>query len=156
METLIIFTAKYLYAVIVLFALIFFTMLRAEDKLKALYLAVISAILAVIITLLSSHFIYDPRPFVVDQVKPLIPHTADNGFPSDHTLVAALASMLIFVFNKKEGSLILILSIFVGVSRVLAEVHNPVDIIGSTVIALVSILSALTILKRIGYSTNHP
>src|SRR5918911_1623581 len=33
---------------------------------------------------------YDPRPFAVGHFQPLIPHAADNGFPSDHALVAAV------------------------------------------------------------------
>src|SRR5437588_12536207 len=31
----------------------------------------------------------DPRPFAVDHFRPLIAHAADNGFPSDHGLLAA-------------------------------------------------------------------
>ena len=39
----------------------------------------------------------DPRPFVVDpSIEPLFAHPADNGFPSDHTALAAECGHLIW------------------------------------------------------------
>ena len=89
-----------------------------------------------------SHFYFDPRPFVVGNFTPLIPHAADNGFPSDHTLLGAAIAFAIFRFNKKLGLLLLFFAILVGFSRVLAGVHHASDIAGSIVIAGVD-LSAL-------------
>jgi undecaprenyl-diphosphatase len=149
METFIVFTAKYLYIAIVIFALIFFFTLTKENRKRAIYLIIISGMFAWLLTLFGGRFINDPRPFVVDHVKPLISHTVDNGFPSDHTLVAMLASFLVFIFNKKVGLVLMILSIFVGVSRVLAKVHHPLDVVGSICIALISVSAALFILLKI-------
>lgn len=147
MQTLIIFTAKYLYIVIALFALGFFISLKREDKIKMVWLAILASVFALVFALIGGHIIYDPRPFVVDHVKPLIPHAADNGFPSDHTLVSALAAFLIFVFNRKVGSILLLLSVLVGASRVLAGIHHPLDIAGSIVIALASVSISLVFLQ---------
>lgn len=80
----------------------------------------------------------DPRPFVTEHILPLIPHVADNGFPSDHALLGAVVAMIVFHFNRRLGVFLLILTLCVGVSRVLARVHHPIDIVGSFGIALLA------------------
>lgn len=61
------------------------------------------------------------------------------GFPSDHMLFAtAIVCAVWFETKNKRISLILaVLTILVGLGRVLALVHTPVDIIGGIAIALV-------------------
>lgn len=61
------------------------------------------------------------------------------GFPSDHMLFAtAIVCAVWFETKNKRISLILAgLTILVGLGRVLALVHTPVDIIGGIIIALV-------------------
>jgi len=86
---------------------------------------------------LISRFYFDPRPFVVGNFTPLIPHTADNGFPSDHALLGAAIAFSIFHFNKKLGFLLLYLTALVGVARVMAGVHHATDIAGSVAIVLI-------------------
>ena len=42
-----------------------------------------------------------PRPFVVQHVAPLFPRDADNGFPSDHTLLATFFAVCVFFYSRK-------------------------------------------------------
>jgi undecaprenyl-diphosphatase len=60
---------------------------------------------------------------------------ADNGFPSDHTLLATAIAFAIFHFNKKLGLFLFLLAVLVGVARILAGVHHAADIAGSLIIA---------------------
>jgi undecaprenyl-diphosphatase len=85
---------------------------------------------------LGSKLYYDPRPFVTHAVKPLVAHTADNGFPSEHTLFSFTFAIVIFLFRRKLGWLALALGLLVGLARIGAHVHSPTDIIGAILMAL--------------------
>lgn len=145
---MIVFLAKYFYLISFVITGIFFLYLSKSDKKKMFLLGALSGILSIIISRISSLFIYNPRPFVINHLTPLIPHVPDNGFPSDHTLLSMWVAVVVFSFNKKLGILLMLISITVGVARVLALVHHPIDIIGSIVIVIVSFLiSKLAISK---------
>jgi len=134
MNIIIIIIAKYLVFVAAAIAIFYFVkMPRAKQK-EMLIFAVILLPLSYIVAKIVSHFYFDPRPFVLGNFTPLIPHMPDNGFPSDHTLLGAAIAFAIFHFNKKLGILLFFLALLVGVSRVLAGVHHTADIAGSIVI----------------------
>jgi len=126
-----------LTAVMILIAFVFFLKLSREKKMEIIVFAVITLPVIYLMAKISSLFYYNPRPFVVEQFVPLIPHADNNGFPSDHTLLSAAVASVVYFFNKKLGALLLILALLVGTSRVLAGVHHAVDIAGSIIIAFV-------------------
>ena len=99
-------------------------------------LTIVSFPLTYIVAKISSVFVNDPRPFVVEHTKPLISHVADNGFPSDHVLLAMAITVVIFTFHKKLGIALFVITILIGAARVAAGVHHPLDIFGSMVIAI--------------------
>lgn len=72
----------------------------------------------------------DPRPFVVDGIPPLLPHAADNGFPSDHTVASSLVAGVILAFHRRIGIVLLGLAALVGAARVAAHVHHIPDVVG--------------------------
>lgn len=137
MNLIIILSAKYLFLVSVLIFIIYWLKVNRKIKKDLLIFSIFALPLSLIIAKISALFIKDPRPFVVEHIKPLIPHIADNGFPSDHTLLTMAIASVIFYYNKKLGIILYIIAIVTGVSRVLAKVHHPLDIIGSTIIAIV-------------------
>ncbi|HAS00193.1 MAG: PAP2 superfamily protein [Candidatus Moranbacteria bacterium GW2011_GWC2_37_73] len=137
MDSIIIFGARHLTAVMILIAFVFFLKLSREKKMEIIVFAVITLPVIYLMAKISSLFYYNPRPFVVEQFVPLIPHADNNGFPSDHTLLSAAVASVVYFFNKKLGALLLILALLVGTSRVLAGVHHAVDIAGSIIIAFV-------------------
>ncbi|MCX6762335.1 MAG: phosphatase PAP2 family protein [Candidatus Moranbacteria bacterium] len=134
MSTLIIFIAKYLFFVSAAIAIIFFLKQLRQKQKEMLIFAVILLPLSYVIAKIVSRFYFDPRPFVQGNFAPLIGHAADNGFPSDHTLLAAAIAFAIFHFNKKLGLFLFFLAVLVGVARVLAGVHHAADIAGSLII----------------------
>lgn len=89
--------------------------------------------------LIGNYLYYDPRPFVVGHFTPLIAHVADNGFPSDHTLLAACLAALGTYWNRWLGSLLWIIAIVIAVARVYVGLHHPIDVLGSIGIALVGV-----------------
>ncbi|MFZ2187012.1 MAG: phosphatase PAP2 family protein [Candidatus Moraniibacteriota bacterium] len=135
METIIIFGAQYLYLLIVLVALAYIWRQPREQRWKIILCAAIALPLTYIAAKILSQLYYDPRPFVVGQFAPLLPHDADNGFPSDHTLLGSAVAAVIFLFNRKIGNTLFIIAFLVGASRVFAGIHHFTDIFGSMAIA---------------------
>ncbi len=60
----------------------------------------------------------------------------------------AIAS-LVFIYNRKLGSLLAVISFIVGFSRVLAGIHHPIDIIGAMGIAIVAVVGMKYFMKKI-------
>lgn len=149
MTTLIIFAANYLYLVIIAIALI--AVFASEKTVRAsiFRLTAIALPLAFLIGKIFNYIYYNPRPFVVEHIQPLIPHAANNGFPSDHTLLTMTIAGIVFIYHKRLGLILAILALTIGISRVLAKVHHPIDILGSIVIAVISVFLSWYILKRV-------
>jgi membrane-associated phospholipid phosphatase len=79
----------------------------------------------------------DPRPFVENpSLHPWFSHSADNGFPSDHTAVAAVTSFVVASRRLKAGTALLVVTVLLAVARVLAHVHHVQDVVAGGVIGL--------------------
>lgn len=145
MNSIIIFFAQYM--IYVLIGLAFLVWLRFEptEKKKFLFTFVLGGILAFILAKIGSLLYFDPRPFTHPGVTALIPHASDNGFPSDHTLLAMLFAATVFCFDKWYGSGLFVVAASVGVARIAAHVHSPIDIIGATLISGVAVYVAYTV-----------
>ncbi len=137
MNLFIIIGAKYLIFLIILLGAIFFFEQNKQTRKNLAIFGIISLPIIYGIAKLSALFYFDPRPFIVGHFIPLITHSADNGFPSDHVLLSSAIAMVIFYYNRKVGLGLLILAILVGICRVLAGIHHPIDILGSIVISII-------------------
>lgn len=134
MNMLIIFGAKYLLFVLAAIAVFYLLKQSRKRQKEILLFAVILLPLSYIVAKIISHFYFDPRPFVVGNFTPLVPHKADNGFPSDHTLLGAAIAFAIFRFDIKLGLFLLFLALLTGFARVFSGVHHLTDIAGSIVV----------------------
>lgn len=80
----------------------------------------------------------DLRPFEVAGVEPGAAYLDNPGFPSDHMLfVTAIIAAVWFETRMKKTTIVLIvMALLVGIGRVVALVHTPLDVIGGVAIAL--------------------
>ncbi len=136
MNLLIILCAKYLVFFVGLIALVYWLTLPKLQKIRIAVVGAVTAIVAFALTKIGGALFYDPRPFVTHHLTPLLPHAADNGFPSDHTVFAATIAVTIFFASKRLGMGLFALAAVVGVARILAHVHSPIDVLGSLVFAV--------------------
>ena len=148
MTLLIILTASYLYFLTGAVALISWLRSSRTVKTQLLKLAVLTAPLALVLAFIGGLLYYDPRPFVLEHVRPLIAHAADNGFPSDHTLLCMTVAAVVWVYHRRTGLLLALIGVAVGSARVLAGVHHPIDIAGSTLIAVLATAIVWYLLDR--------
>jgi len=135
MNTLIIFGAEYLYLVIVVLAIAYIWRAPKELQKRMIVCAIITLPVTYIVAKIASQFYYNARPFIVGDFIPLLPHTNDNGFPSDHTLLSSAIAMTLFFFYQKRGLFLFVVAFLVGLARVLVGIHHLSDIFGSMIIA---------------------
>jgi len=150
MNEIITIVAQYFIVLPVIVAVIVFMQLSSKKDKKSFAIAMIAGgLLTLFCAYLASKLYSDPRPFVVGHFTPLIPHAAGNGFPSDHTLLAAFIGWTILFYSRKYGVIVLAIALLIGVARVLAGVHHISDIIGSFVISGLIVILMHVILRRI-------
>lgn len=139
-QTIEIFFAEDALAISLILALVwFFARTKKNLRVRIALFGLFSLCLSFVLSLIAAKLYNDPRPFAVGHFTPLITHSFDNGFPSDHTLPSATVAAIVWKYDKKAGTILLILAIIIGVARVLVGVHHVIDIIGSVVIAIVSV-----------------
>ena len=91
-----------------------------------------------------AHF-YQPetmRPFEKLGVEAGAAFLPNPGFPSDHALFAMFLTLAVWYATRSKGLAIimLVLTVIMGVARVLALVHTPLDVVGGFLIACVGII----------------
>jgi undecaprenyl-diphosphatase len=91
-------------------------------------------------------FYFHPRPYMIHLCKPLIPHGPETSFPSDHaTLLFGAALALLFRSGwQRKGMLLFGIALAGSWGRVYTGLHFPFDIIGSIVVALVSVAGMIS------------
>jgi membrane-associated phospholipid phosphatase len=93
-----------------------------------------------------SHVISDPRPYIVQHIQPLLPLAHDNGFPSDHSLLAwALALSLIWLAPGAVWPFV-VGAVLVMLGRLGVAAHHTLDVAGSA--AIVFVVAGLVALPR--------
>lgn len=82
---------------------------------------------------------FRPRPETVATIRPLIDHLPDNSFPSGHAIFAGASVFAAFLYMKKRCItwVLLFTSVFMVLSRVLAGIHYPLDILAGVCIGLI-------------------
>ncbi|MED3551997.1 undecaprenyl-diphosphatase [Cytobacillus praedii] len=113
--------------------------------------AVMSMGITLIIHTLIKWFYFKPRPFVKNRVGILIPSKLDSTFPSKHSLLVFAISTSIFLYDRFLGSIMWVLSLLTGFSRIWVGHHYPSDIIGSAFIASITSI----ILDKISHKNIH-
>ncbi len=127
-------------------AVVLWLSLPRAGKIDLALRAIVVVVATAALVLLAGLVHQDPRPFVVDPAHPaLFPHSADNGFPSDHTAYAAAVALLIFTIRRRLGAVLLVIAIAGGLARVAAHVHHLQDVAAGVLIAVVAV-SATTAL----------
>ncbi len=147
LDGLIAFVGQYFYLVVLVLALLaiawwYWSRRPGRNELIELVVAaVIIGVVALVLAQIGHRIISDPRPFMETGRPALIPSSVDNGFPSDHTLLMGAAAAVITLFvGWQMGLVFWALAVLVGLARVYAGVHHPLDIAGSLVIVVLATL----------------
>lgn len=120
---------------------------RRRDSLTFATVARVGGVMvgAILLARIAGSFIDDPRPYVVDHTVPLMPVSADNGFPSDHTLLVAALTATLWWFNPRWIAAFAVGTVLVALGRLGVGAHHTIDVFGSMVIVLIAALVAATV-----------
>lgn len=151
MNRFFIFVAEYLYLLSFLIAGVYMLRQPGAVQIRISTVGLCAAVLSLFMAYVASRLYYDPRPFVEGHFKPLIPHDAENGFPSDHTLLVACIASVLTLFTKRISILLWLIALLVGVARVYVGVHHPLDIAASIFITIMATYCT-TLLFKLDYT----
>jgi undecaprenyl-diphosphatase len=100
--------------------------------------ALMAGLIAWLITLVIKNAFPTLRPFAINgrEVDVLF-RPNDSAFPSAHTALAFSLAVTIFLHDKVVGWIFLLAALFIGVARVFANVHYPIDILGGALIGTI-------------------
>jgi len=77
------------------------------------------------------------RSFVqFDKVIPLFSPNQEYSFPSNHAATFSALGLSIYFYKKNIGILLLIFALLIGLARIIAGVHFPVDILGGFILGI--------------------
>ncbi|GAC1469266.1 MAG: undecaprenyl-diphosphatase [Chloroflexota bacterium] len=105
----------------------------------------IAAIVAYVLAQAGAAAYTDPRPFATDHVRPLIAHARDNGFPSDHALLAAIVVAAVLVLRPWWAIPFAVLAFLIDWARVGAGIHHVIDVVGSSIFVGIGTLVGLAL-----------
>ena len=115
---------------------------------------VVLGVLAYLLAKVLGHLIADPRPYLVDHVRPLSAVAHDNGFPSDHTLLAAVLTASLWWIDRRLLPVFAVGTVLVLLGRLGIAAHHTIDVLGSVTIATVAALVSLRV--RLPAAWNRP
>lgn len=140
---------------LILLAALFIYLFEHEDKLKGMqdiFVVLASAVTAWFLAHFLKNIFHTLRPFdALSWVKPLVLESG-YAFPSGHaTFFMALASALWF-YHKRLAIFFGLSALLIGLARISAGIHWPIDILGGLVFGYIIGTSAYYFLR---YLTNR-
>jgi undecaprenyl-diphosphatase len=161
-RTVAVWVAQYLLWVMVAgFVLTWLLRERRRGKVVLGVCAVVGIALGLVLLLVAKDVHHDPRPFVDNpHIKPWFPHGADDGFPSDHSLVAALIAVLVLWRHRVTGAALCVAAAAIAWARVASHVHHLQDVLAGLALGGVAAVAASVVvpplLARFGRGAGTP
>jgi undecaprenyl-diphosphatase len=112
---------------------------------RAAFLAGISGLVALGIGQLIGMALPRPRPYLSHQVNLLISRTMDTSFPSDHATLGFAVAVLVWRFNRRAGTALLLIALLLAFTRVFVGAHYPSDVLGGAVLGTLTSMAIATI-----------
>ena len=140
------------FGYVLILVLLYFLLTHEDRKRGTRELLVIlsAAALAWILAHVIKYFYYTPRPFVALQnVNLLFPHEADGSFPSGHAAFSAALSMAMYFSHKRLPAVLAVGALIIGIARVAAGVHFPIDIIAGFVLGAIIAGTAYLLIRKL-------
>ncbi|GGM07238.1 phosphatase PAP2 family protein [Deinococcus aerophilus] len=96
---------------------------------------IFSLLFATALSAVFGHLVADPRPYLAEHYAPLAHVAADNGFPSDHTLIAALLTGWAAWLSRRGWPAFAAGLGTVMLGRLAIGAHHTLDVLGSVAFA---------------------
>lgn len=94
-------------------------------------------------------FIARVRPYeMLSLPHQLIEHPFGRSLPSGHTAIAFAVAAAVYAHHRATGIALFVVATLVGLSRVIAGVHWPSDILGGAIVGIAGVWIAKKIMIR--------
>ena len=141
---LVVFCAQYLVFVMALAWLAAAFMARRQLTLDIIARIVVLVVVSLVVAKVLNHVVVDIRPYKVDHETALTSVSGDNGFPSDHVLLASAIAASLWWINRRLIWPFALLTVFVALGRLGIGAHHTLDVVGSiAIVAVVALIVAL-------------
>ena len=135
-DNIILFFAVYFPYIVILLAGIF--LIFYWKSWREFFVVFISSGLAVLLATILKILIHTGRPFIVLQNVQALFFENTFAFPSGHVAFFSALGFSIFFISKKIGYWFTLFALLIGLARIIAGVHFPVDILGGFILGLVT------------------
>lgn len=148
-DLLMIFGAEFLIYLMLILAFILAVRGKIPER-KSLILFLISFPILVLLIKFIHLFLFEPRPYITNNILPLITHKeADASFPSRHASIMSAIAFAYWYYKSRWTPLFLLSLIWVGIARIYVGVHYPIDILGGIIFGITSLLISRQIIRLI-------
>ncbi len=124
--------AEYVIYIIPLLLLVCWFIYKTDkNRIDMLKATIVSVIIWQIPTRIIAWIWYRPRPYIeLGGTKELFFHVPSYSFPSDHATFLAAISMYFYLLGyKKVGTIGFVVTFLVSISRIIAGLHYPGDVL---------------------------
>jgi undecaprenyl-diphosphatase len=127
---------------------------RREINQKLALQAMASLGIATGLVAIINDFLYRPRPFNEIAVTTLLYQPTDSSFPSNSAAILFAIAFSVWLGNRKAGRIFFIIAIVHSLSRVIAGMYYPLDILGGAAIGGVVALLVRWLFARLEFFVN--
>ena len=148
LDRLVMFVADKMGYVLVLLVLIIFW--QKDYFKKAVFVSLSAAFVArFVFVYIIRYFVYSPRPsLALENVNQLMNHEFESSFPSAHASFYFALATGVYLYNKKAGTVFLILAGLMGIARIFVSVHWPLDILAGAILGWATALLVKKVSER--------
>ena len=126
---------------------VFIMGLKGGIKEKKVLLLIILGVPIAFLLIEGIHFFYyETRPFVTFNFTPIVSEAASSAsFPSKHATIAGIVGFTFAHYKSKWTPLFLLLTLWVGFSRIYVGVHYPLDVLAGFLTSIVALIIAVQV-----------
>jgi undecaprenyl-diphosphatase len=132
LDQAIIFFAVYFPFLVAALALLF--LIFYHYKWKEIIIVFFSGIVAYVCAYILKFLFHTLRPFLALPDVHALFFESGYAFPSGHATFFTALAFLIYFYNKKAGYTFMFFALIIGLARITAGVHFPVDILGGFIL----------------------
>lgn len=125
---------------------------RARLTVALVVRVVVMILLAYLAAKILGGIVVDQRPYLAEHVRPLTAIARDNGFPSDHTLLAAVMAASLWWIERRWLAAFALATLLVALGRLAIGAHHTLDVAGSMLVVLVATLIVTALPLPAGWS----